>query len=45
MVWVHIVFAVFTWIAVLWSVGAAGLLESEFARYGKRRADGAALKV
>lgn len=30
MVWVHVVFAVFTWLAVLWSVGAAGLLEGEF---------------
>jgi cytochrome c oxidase assembly protein subunit 15 len=28
-VWVHIVLAVFTWLAVLWSVGAAGRLESE----------------
>ena len=44
-VWVHIVFAVFTWLAVLWSVGAAGLLEGELARYGKRRADSAALKA
>jgi len=31
-VWVHIVLAVMTWIAVLWSVGAAGLLEGEFER-------------
>lgn len=28
-VWVHIVLAVLTWLAVLWSVGAAGRLESE----------------
>lgn len=30
MVWVHIALAVSTWLAVLWSVGSAGLLEGEF---------------
>jgi len=29
-VWVHVVFAVITWLCVLWSVGSAGLLEGEF---------------
>ena len=28
-VWVHVVFAVLTWLCVLWSVGSAGLLEGE----------------
>lgn len=40
-VWAHIVLAVATWIAVLWSVGAAGLLEGEFERDASGKAKAA----
>lgn len=44
-VWVHIVLAVTTWIAVLWSVGAAGLLEGELERERPGSADANAAKA
>jgi cytochrome c oxidase assembly protein subunit 15 len=32
LVWVHVTLAVGNWLAILWSVGSAGLLEGEFTK-------------
>ena len=38
LVWFHVLLVVLTWLAVLWSIGAAGLLEGEFERSSREPA-------